>query len=185
MLFFCHFLCDDISTEKVYSLVKACTLLIVHMYTLGDRSCASMAKSFILIGKPCTLAATRFTNSLMTDDNLTRRIKSYWNLFILYEKKFAQKWPCILTFCFIPTGPKLKVRFNFYRFQKQFFSHRIIELFQHIYHTLTLSLLDSAEELMHSIRRSPSCHFEWHKLSHGRLPNDSKGCFVLKTMPLK
>ena len=117
-----HFLCDDISTEKVYSLVKACTLLIVHMYTLGDRSCASMAKSFILIGKPCTLAATRFTNSLMTDDNLTRRIKSYWNLFILYEKKFAQKWPCILTFCFIPTGPKLKVCFNFYIFQKQFFS---------------------------------------------------------------
>ena len=49
-----HFLCDDISTEKAHSLVKACKLLILHLYTLGDRrSCASMAKSFIFIEKPC------------------------------------------------------------------------------------------------------------------------------------
>ena len=44
---------DCTSTKFLSAVLLLIALLIVHMYTLGDRSCASMAKSFILIEKPC------------------------------------------------------------------------------------------------------------------------------------
>ena len=39
--------------KKMGSLVKASTFLNLSLYTLGDKSCASMVKSYILIEKPC------------------------------------------------------------------------------------------------------------------------------------
>ena len=76
----------------------------------------------------------------MTDDNITRRITSYSNLFILYEKKFAQMWPCVVTFCLfqmVASWRIVSISTDMGIFEKQIFPHRIIEIFQGI---ITLSI---------------------------------------------